>query len=129
MTRPARLTQSQVERAIKAAKRQGETFIYFLRAGDFVKIGQSRRWRYRMATMQTGSPYTIVPLLVIIDKPSLEKKLHARFRADHFRGEWFHSGGEAINRYIKENLHRCVAKTDEADVRPTWDDMDREIIL
>lgn len=102
---PARVTQADVARAIRA----GDTFIYFLRAGEFVKIGQSNRWKDRMATMQTGSPYTIVPLLVLIDQPALERKLHSRFRADHFRGEWFHMG-PAIVAFIKENLSRCVVK-------------------
>jgi hypothetical protein len=102
---PARIRQADVARTIRA----GDTFIYFLRAGEFVKIGQSNRWKDRMATMQTGSPYTIVPLLVLIDEPALEKKLHSRFRADHFRGEWFHMG-PAIVAFIKENLPNCVVK-------------------
>lgn len=100
------------------------TFIYFLRAGEFVKIGQSTRWKNRLATMQTGSPYTIIPLLVLIDDPGLERKLHNRFRADNFRGEWFHMG-PAITSYIKENLHRCVAKSGHDDLRQP----DMEIVL
>lgn len=111
---PAKVTQADVARAI----RDGETFIYFLRSGEFVKIGQSLQWRGRMATMQIGSPYTIVPLLVLIDKPALEKKLHKRFRSDHFRGEWFHLG-PAVTSFIKENLPRCVAGlSDVGDLRP-----------
>lgn len=39
---PARITQADVARAIRAAQQcgAGQTFIYFLRAGEFVKIGQ-----------------------------------------------------------------------------------------
>jgi len=109
---PAKFTQADVARSLRA----GDTFIYFLRAGEFVKIGQSSRWKSRMATMQTGSPYTIVPLLVLIDEPGLERKLHKRFRADHFRGEWFHMG-PAVVAYIKGSLSRCVAKSAENDPR------------
>lgn len=101
----------------------GDTFIYFLRAGEFVKIGHSARWKNRMAGMQTGSPYTIVPLLVLVGKADMERKLHVRFRIDHFRGEWFHMG-PAIRAFIKENLKDCVAKSDNSDLRPppeTWD--------
>lgn len=92
------------------------TFIYFMRSGEFIKIGQSRRWRCRLATMQTGSAYTIIPLLVLVAEPALEKKLHTRFRADHFRGEWFHSS-PAILAYIRENLSACVAKDADGDLR------------
>jgi hypothetical protein len=66
--------------------------------------------------MQTGSPYTLVPLLVLVGEPKLEKKLHTRFRADQFRGEWFYSG-PAILAYIKEHLSECVAKSEESDLR------------
>lgn len=115
MPRAITFTQAQVRRAVKAAESE-RTFIYFLRAGEFVKIGQSKRWRIRREQMQIGSPYTIVPLLVLIDEPKLERKLHNKFRASHFRGEWFHMG-PAISAFIKENLSRCVAKSDEQDLR------------
>lgn len=102
---PARITQADVARALRA-----ETFIYFLRAGEFVKIGQSKNWKQRIDQMQVGSPYTIVPLLVILGDPCLEKALHARFRNAHFRGEWFHVG-PTISAYVKENLDKCVVKS------------------
>jgi hypothetical protein len=122
----ARITQADVARA----KSEGKTFIYFLRAGDFVKIGRSKNWRYRMAGMQVGSPYTIVPLLVLIGDQREEQKLHRRFRASHFRGEWFHLG-PAIREYIKESLSLCVAKADVSDLRTPnkWEDSKEEIIL
>lgn len=117
---PARVTQADLARSIRA----GETFIYFLRAGQFIKIGQSKRWKERLAQMQPGSPHIIIPLLVLIAEPGLEKKLHARFRVDHFRGEWFHSG-PALAAYIKENLSRCVAKSDAEDLRMTSELLER----
>lgn len=103
----------------------GETFIYFVRAGEFVKIGQSTRWKERVEEIQIGSPYTIVPLLVLISAPSLERTLHNRFRHDHFRGEWFRLG-DALRTYIKENLKNCVAgKKDQLPApRPK-----REVVL
>lgn len=83
------------------------TLIYFIRAGEFIKIGRAVNWRARISQMQTGSPYTIQPLLVFPDDCALERKLHTRFRHDRFRGEWFHAS-PAILAYIKENLHRCI---------------------
>ena len=97
-------------------ERKGQTFIYFLRAGDFVKIGHSTRWKVRLAQMQTGSPYTIVPLLVLVGPASMERKLHNQFRASHFRGEWFHMG-PTIGAFIKRNLADCVAKAEGDDLR------------
>jgi hypothetical protein len=85
------------------------TFIYFIRAGDFIKIGQSKDWKARLGQMQTGSPHALIPLLVLVGEPSLEKRLHSRFSADHFRGEWFYLK-QAISDYIRENLPRCVAR-------------------
>lgn len=104
----------------------GDTFIYFLRTGNFVKIGHSRQWKQRMAHMQIGSPHVIVPLLVLIDREATERTLHSRFRRDHYRGEWFHLS-PAIGRYIKENLQHCTAKSGSAALKklpmPTsWDD-------
>jgi hypothetical protein len=101
-----------------------QTFIYFIRAGEFVKIGQSRRWKERMANMQVGSAYTIVPLLVLIGEPELEGKLHNRFRADHFRGEWFHMG-PGIVAFIKANLKDCVAKESITEIPKAPNPWDR----
>jgi hypothetical protein len=106
-----------------------KTFVYFVRSGEFIKIGQSRRWRERLPNMQTGSPHTLIVLLVLIAEPKLEGKLHNWFRTDHFRGEWFHSG-PAILAYIREHLPECVSKSTKSDLRVSkavsWDD---EIVL
>lgn len=109
--RPAAITQADVARASA-----DETFIYFLRAGEFVKIGRSKLWKERMAHMQIGSPYTIVPLLVLIGDAAHERKLHSRFRADRYRGEWFHMS-PTISAFIKQSLKDCVAKSETIDLR------------
>jgi hypothetical protein len=121
---PARVTQADVARAI----RDGETFIYFLRSGDFIKIGYSGDWRRRMSDMQIGSPYTITPLLVLIGRIEDERNLHTRFRASHFRGEWFHNT-QAIRSFIKEHRSECVAKLHLNDIRTRRKAIAEEIIL
>jgi hypothetical protein len=109
-------------RPIAAPQPEGDIFIYFFRAGEYVKIGKSFRWRGRLADMQTGSPYTIIPLLVLKAEPSLERELHKLFYPDHVRGEWFRFG-PAIARYIKSNLSNCVVSSGEAVLKPfdPWD--------
>lgn len=82
-------------------------YIYFVRAGEHVKIGVTRHWKQRVASMQVGSPYTIVPMLVLLGDASLERKLHKKFVSYHFRGEWFRFG-EGIRNFIKENKSDCV---------------------
>ncbi|WLB49253.1 hypothetical protein QIH93_15165 [Bradyrhizobium ottawaense] len=114
-----------IERIQKVPNRNPDrTFIYFVRSGEFIKIGQSRRWKQRVETMQVGSPHTLIVMLVLKDEPKLEGKLHNWFRADHFRGEWFHSG-PALLAYIKKRLPECVSKSDECELKkPTdWDDL------
>lgn len=122
----ARITQADVARA----KSEGKTFIYFMRAGEFVKIGRSKNWRYRMSGMQVGSPYTIVPLLVLIGDESEEQRLHHRFRESRFRGEWFRLS-DAIREYIKGSRLLCVANADVSDLRTPnkWEDVKEEIVL
>jgi hypothetical protein len=111
----------------KKVPNEDRTFIYFVRSGEFIKIGQSRRWKMRIEGMQVGSPHTIIVLLVLKADPKLESKLHNWFRTDHFRGEWFHSG-PAILAYIREHLPECVAKSKECDLRygkslaASWED-------
>ena len=100
----------------KKMPNEERTFIYFVRSGEFIKIGQSKRWKTRIEGMQVGSPHTIIVLLVLKADPKLENKLHNWFRTDHFRGEWFHSG-PAILAYIREHLSECISKSDEHDLR------------
>jgi hypothetical protein len=123
----------QIDGIRKVPNPKGLTFIYFVRSGEFIKIGQSRRWKKRVEGMQVGSPHTLIVLLVLKDDPSLEGKLHNWFRADHFRGEWFHSG-PAVLAYIKKRLPDCVSKSEECELRKPndWDEIlteKRRIIL
>lgn len=122
---PLTFKQRDVTRALKGAVAADESvFIYFMRAGEFVKIGRSKQWKLRMREMQTGSPYTIVPLLVIVADAKTERELHRRFKADHFRGEWFHNSPK-LNAFIKDNLFRCVAKSADDDLRgPVYNEWD-----
>ncbi len=95
---------------------KSRTFVYFVRSGEFIKIGQSKTWKARVMNMQVGSPHTIIVLLVLMADTGLEARLHTQFRNDHFRGEWFHSG-PAILAYIKEHLSECVSRSTITDLR------------
>jgi len=63
--------------------------IYFIRCGDFVKIGVSHTpWR-RLLELQTGNPVPLELLAVIDGGEKEEAELHDRFSADHSNLEWF----------------------------------------
>lgn len=112
----------------EAACHGAETLIYFMRAGEFIKIGRAKNWRSRLSHMQTGSPYTIQPLLIIPGDCEMEIKLHARFYRDRFRGEWFHSS-PAILAYIKDNLEKCIVASGVVGVTPNMEWTSREVVL
>jgi hypothetical protein len=84
-----------------------ETFVYFLRMNEFVKIGYTNNWVNRLDTIQTGIPYTVIPLLVLRGNFSLEAELHRLFHADRYRGEWFRLS-PAIEAFIRENIDKSV---------------------
>ncbi|HVX77583.1 MAG TPA: GIY-YIG nuclease family protein, partial [Bradyrhizobium sp.] len=115
---PTQLARRRERRAFAMeANPAKETFIYIIRAGEFAKIGKSDAWRDRVDTMQTGSPYTIVPLLVLRAPPVLERQLHRLFAEDHFRGEWFYLS-EDIRAFVRKNRTKCVAKIETQGRRP-----------
>ncbi len=69
------------------------SLIYFIRAGDYVKVGLSSHWmfRARVASIQTGNPHKVQVLRVIKSRrPRFdEKRMHNALRQYHARGEWF----------------------------------------
>lgn len=76
--------------------------VYFVQAGEFVKIGKSTDWRARIAGLQTGSPHVVVPLLVLPATPNAERLLHYQFAEHRINGEWFRPAAE-IMAYIEEH--------------------------
>ena len=69
--------------------RRGAPRIYFVRCGDFVKIGTSTQMLGRISSMRTNSPYEIEVLGSVAGGVEFERRLHKRFSKQHHRGEWF----------------------------------------
>jgi T5orf172 domain len=65
-------------------------YVYFARNGKDgpIKIGKAKDPRKRIAGLQTSSPFTLVPLLLVCDQ-DFERILHRRFLGFRVRGEWF----------------------------------------
>ncbi len=71
--------------------------VYFLRAGDFIKIGKATGSpKARIATLQTGCPFPIVAIGYISGGIAEEFALHKRFEKFHAHGEWFHATPQLI---------------------------------
>ena len=72
----------------------GGYFLYFIKAGKFVKIGVAKDISRRIKELQTGNPHELQLIHAewFTDKYAAldaEKKLHAHFRDIQTVGEWF----------------------------------------
>ncbi|MGD2122607.1 MAG: GIY-YIG nuclease family protein [Gemmatimonadota bacterium] len=63
--------------------------VYFVRAGEYVKIGVANNIHSRMSALQTGCPHELECVLLLNGSYDLEMEVHQRFRSTHHRGEWF----------------------------------------
>jgi hypothetical protein len=64
-------------------------FIYFLWAGDAIKVGYSTNPFGRVSTLMTGVSAPMRMLFTVPGTVGDEKRLHRRLRSQRVRGEWF----------------------------------------
>lgn len=74
--------------------------IYFIQAGDYVKVGLSKResFKLRVSSIQTGNPHKLKVLRIIpTNHPRRdERQFHFMLRAYRVQGEWFKITSESI---------------------------------
>jgi len=68
--------------------------VYFIRAGEYVKIGIAKDIKSRIAALQTGQPVKIefcgaIRNITIEQARRYERKLHEFFKNLRAEGEWF----------------------------------------
>jgi len=63
--------------------------VYFVRCGNFVKVGHSGSARGRIYALSSMTPYPLQVLKVISGGLSAERAIHVILRAYHHRFEWF----------------------------------------
>lgn len=80
------------------------SYVYFIEAGDLVKIGVTKDVTKRLASLQTGSPARLNMIGFIPGTDKEEKELHRKFSSHRSHGEWFKKTNDLIN-YIKEVCH------------------------
>lgn len=92
------------EEAVKALDH-----LYFIQAGNAVKIGRTRNLVPRLSTIQVGNHEYLNCLLVLRSRGYEEKEWHRRYSRQHIRGEWY-------------RLSPTLKKEIEALQRAAWDD-------
>ena len=87
--------------------RKGE--VYFIEAGDFIKIGFATSPLSRVQTIKTGCP---LPIKIIYHERggrNLERKLHRQFAHIRSRGEWFHKTESRKRLAPMRTMRRCLS--------------------
>jgi hypothetical protein len=86
---------AQQPRATK--KLAGAGFVYFLWAGDHVKIGWSKNpFNGRVADLKTSTPYEIRSVVAVPGTLYQEQKLHIALDAWRCNGEWFAASPQVL---------------------------------
>lgn len=88
--------------------------VYFVKAGEFVKIGYSKDFSNRIGGIQTGCPITLEPLLFFANCEACdERDIHATFRELRTNGEWFKYEG-SLRSSVEEFIDRLsITKSEE----------------
>jgi hypothetical protein len=74
--------------------------VYFVRAGDAVKIGRTANLASRLRALATGSAASLEVLASVPGGREREAQEHRRWRHLRLRGEWFRAD-EALVRYAQ----------------------------
>ena len=84
-----------------------DDFVYFIDAGEQIKIGRSANPLRRMETLQ-ASTGTMLSLALVLPDGDREREFHDRFAVLRVRGEWFQKGEELLS-FIEEEKARPSA--------------------
>jgi T5orf172 domain len=87
----------------RAAPRGGPAgeVVYFVRAGNAVKIGSTTNLAARLRALATASAVSLELLAAVPGGREVEARLHRHWRHLHVQGEWFRAD-EALVRYARE---------------------------
>ena len=91
--------------------------VYFLRAGDAIKIGYTTNLAARKRALETASAVPLELLASIPGDRSEEARLHREWWHLHIRGEWFRAD---------EELLRCIREQVNGDVSHEPDPYERD---
>jgi hypothetical protein len=75
-----------------------ESYVYFIKSEDKVKIGYSKNVKQRLVTLQTNSPNKLDVLFVVRGTLRTEKYLQNCFKNYHILNEWYNYNPEVFNK-------------------------------
>lgn len=74
--------------AIKKIHNTGK-HLYFIRSGEYVKIGRTDNINKRLSQLNAMNPHGVDLIHFLEDEGYREKEMHEKFKKQHWRGEWF----------------------------------------
>lgn len=85
------------------------SYVYFIRAGIYTKIGVAKNVKRRLDQIQTGNPVELklecaIKMPNMISAFDLESKLHLAFMSKHKHGEWYFLKNAQIKKFIDEYM-------------------------
>ncbi|WP_438278131.1 GIY-YIG nuclease family protein [Nitrobacter sp.] len=116
-------TRRRNQRRPPKARNQKFNQVYFIRCGEFVKIGFTYDVLVRLETLQAATPYTLELLDSFAGGESDEKELHARFAEHRVRGEWFHLAPEIMNHIDLRRARRAESPVKSPDEAEFYDEI------
>ena len=86
--------------------------IYFIESGKGgpIKIGITGNIQFRLDELQVGNPCKLNLLWIYNGRQFTEFELHAKFKSDRIRGEWYHRT-ETILSFKDEYPNDCFPAT------------------
>tara|TARA_Y100000815_G_scaffold198571_2_gene182079 strand:+ start:861 stop:1361 length:501 start_codon:yes stop_codon:yes gene_type:complete len=63
--------------------------LYFIKCGDYIKIGRANNPTVRLSQIRAANPYETELLFILEDEGDTEKDWHKLFAEKHHTGEWF----------------------------------------
>ncbi|MGN6769773.1 MAG: GIY-YIG nuclease family protein [Rhizobiaceae bacterium] len=79
-------------------------YVYFLRAGDEVKIGFSTNLRQRLEKLRNGNAFPVFVCRYVEGTMATERQFHKRFAEYRLRGEWFDLRG-SLARFLERHIY------------------------
>lgn len=92
--------------AIHSASNQLECdLVYFIQAGNFVKIGRTSvaNLSKRISQIQNGCPEEAFLVVTLNSPPFQERHIHHELRNSRYRGEWFRLTAE-VKCFVRQAL-------------------------
>lgn len=90
--------------------------VYFVRCGEFVKIGTSENVEKRLAGLQTSSPYELDLEGTIPGERRLEQRIHFENRSKNSQGEWFKLTKDEVKDIISKHAESFEKEKESHDV-------------